>query len=180
MFKRLIVPVLVGLSILPLQASAWVHYHGGGFVHGPRGGAAMWHRGGWGVHGAPVFHGAPPVVHGAPPPPVHPVRPIPPGRPAYHGGCWGCAPGAAAAAGAVGLAAGAAIGSAAAASAPTTVIQQPVYVASPTIGSTVLTLPSGCTSAMVNGVRYYGCGGTYYKPHFGSNSVYYTVVPNPF
>lgn len=174
MFKRLIVPVLAGLSILPLQAGAWVHYHGGGFAHGPRGGAAVWHRGGWGFHGAALYH-RPPV---RPVPPVHPVPP--PRPPVYHGGCWGCAPGAAAAAGAVGLAAGAAIGSAAAASTPTTVIQQPVYVASPTIGSTVLTLPSGCTSAMVNGVRYYGCGGTYYKPHFGSNSVYYTVVPNPF
>jgi hypothetical protein len=21
---------------------------------------------------------------------------------------------------------------------------------------------------------------TYYKPHFGANSVYYTIVPNPF
>jgi hypothetical protein len=157
MTKRLLIPLLTGLSIIPWPAGAWIGYHGGGFVHGPRGGTAVWHRGGWG--GGWGYHGTT----------------------VYHSGCWGCAAGAAAAAGAVGLAAGAAIGSAAtAASSPTVVVQQPVYVTSPAIGSTVLTLPGGCKSATVNGVRYYGCGGTYYKPHFGANSVYYTIVPNPF
>jgi len=157
MSKRFLIPLLAGISILPSQAGAWIGYHGGGYVHGPRGGTAAWHRGGWGYGGA-VYHG-----------------------PVYHGGCWGCNQGAAAAAGVVGLAAGAAIGSAAAAaSRPTTVIEQPVYVTSPAIGSTVVSLPAHCTSATVNGARYYSCGGTYYKPHFGSSSVYYTVVPNPF
>jgi hypothetical protein len=160
MLKRLLIPVLAGLSILPLQAGAWVGFHGGGFVRGPHGGTAAWHRGGWGG----AWHGG--VYHGAT---------------VYHHGCWGCATGAAVAAGAVGLAAGAAIGSAAvAASTPSVVVQQPVYVSSPSIGTQVVTLPGNCTDAVVTGVTYYKCGGTFYQPSFGSNGVYYTVVSNPF
>lgn len=156
MLKRLLIPVLAGLSVLPLQAGAWVGYHGGGFVRGPLGGTAAWHRGGW---GGAAWHG----------------------DPVYHGGCWGCAAGAAAAAGAVGLAAGAAIGSAAtAASAPVVAVPQPVYVASPAIGTQVVTLPGDCTNAVVSGATYYKCGDVFYKPRFGSNGVYYTVVSNPF
>lgn len=168
MLKHLYIPVLAGLTLLPLQADAWIGYHGGGFVRGPGGGVAAWHRGGWGYHGGlagPRFAARPPVR-----------APLP----VYHGGCWGCAAGAAAAAGAVGLAAGAAVGAAAAASDAPVVVQQPVYVSAPAIGSVVVTLPGNCTSATVNGTRYYRCDGTFYKPHFGSNGVYYTVVPNPF
>jgi hypothetical protein len=166
MLKRFLIPLLVGLSVLPLEAGAWVGYHGGGFVRGPRGGTAAWHRAGWGGawHGA-AWHGW--GYHGAA---------------VYHGGCWGCAgaAGAAVAAGAVGLAAGAAIGSAAAAaSTPTVVVQQPVYVASPAIGTQVVTLPSNCRSTRVTAVTYYDCGGVYYQPRFGSNGVYYTVVRKP-
>jgi hypothetical protein len=157
MLKRFLIPVLAALSLLPFGADAWVGYHGGGFVRGPYGGTAAWHRagwgGGWGYHGATV----------------------------YHGGCWGCAGAAgAAAAGVVGLAAGAAIGSAAvAASTPTVVVQQPVYIAGPAIGSVVVSLPGNCVSTVVTGVTYYNCGGVYYQPSFGSNGVYYTVVQNP-
>jgi hypothetical protein len=152
MLKRILIPVLAGLAVLPLEAGAWIGYHGGGFVRGPEGGVAAWHRGGWG--GAAV---------------VHPYA-----GPVYRGGCWGCVGGAAA----VGLAAGAAIG--AAASSPAVVVQQPVYVSTPSVGSTVVSLPGGCKEATVGGTRYYGCAGTYYRPHFGANGVYYTVVPNPF
>jgi hypothetical protein len=166
MLKRFLIPVLAGRSILPLEAGAWVGYHGGGFARGPYGGTAAWHRAGWGGawHGA-AWHGW--GYHGAT---------------VYHGGCWGCAgaAGAAVAAGAVGLAAGAAIGSAAAAaSTPTVVVQQPVYVASPALGSVVVSLPGNCASTVVIGVTYYNCGGVYYQPSFGSNGVYYTVVQNP-
>ena len=99
------------------------------------------------------------------------------------GGCWGCTTGysggAVAAAGAVGLMAGAAIGSAAAS--PTVVMQQPVYVSGPAIGTEVFALPGGgCSSVNANGITYYNCGSAYYQPHFGSNGVYYTVVANPF
>ena len=76
------------------------------------------------------------------------------------------------------LAAGAAIGSAAS---TTTVVQQPVYVTGPAIGTEVMALPgSGCNSVSANGIRYYNCGSSYYQPHFGSNGVYYTVVAKPF
>ncbi len=160
MLKRLLIPMMACLAVVPMQASAWVHAGGGGFVHGPAGGTAVWHRGGWagggwGYHGATV----------------------------YHGGCWGCAPaGAAAAAGVVGLAAGAAIGAAAASTPSTTVVvdQPTVITTGPAIGTTVLSLPGGCTGATVNGAQYYQCNGSYYKPMFGSSGVDYTVVANPF
>lgn len=166
MLNRLHVLILAGLSALPLEASAWAHFGGGGFVRGPDGGTAVWHRGGWagggwGYHGTTVVH----TDWG------------------YHGGCWGCvdATGAAVAAGAVGLAAGAAIGAAAASTPSTTlVVQQPVVITGPAIGSTVLSLPGGCTGATVNGIHYYQCGGSYYKPVFDSSGVEYRVVPNPF
>lgn len=166
MRTRLLAPLMAGLSILPMQAGAWVHYGGGGFVHGPDGGTAAWHRGGW-AGGGWGYHGTTVVHTGG----------------VYHGGCWGCADtGAVVAAGAVGLAAGAAIGAAAAAStSPTTVVvQQPVVVSTPAIGSTVLSLPGGCRGATVNGIQYYECGGSYYKPLFDSSGVEYRVVPNPF
>jgi hypothetical protein len=97
---------------------------------------------------------------------------------AVAGAACGYSAGAVAAAGVVGLAAGAAIGSAASS---TTVVQQPVYVTGPAIGTEVMALPgSGCNSVSANGIRYYNCGSAYYQPHFGSNGVYYTVVANPF
>ena len=44
MLKRFLIPLIAGLTILPLEAGAWVGYHGGGFVRGPRGGTAAWHK----------------------------------------------------------------------------------------------------------------------------------------
>jgi hypothetical protein len=198
MRKQLLILGMAGLSILPAQAHAW---RGGGFgggFHAGAGGFTSWHHAGWGGGGfGGAYHagwgGATHVGYGG----VthvgyggayhagygggayyHPVY-----HPTYGGGCWGCttgySAGAVAAAGVVGLAAGAAIGSAAAS--PTVVVQQPVYVTGPAIGSEVFALPgSGCNSVSANGVRYYNCGDAYYRPHFGSNGVYYTVVANPF
>jgi len=191
MQKRLVVVLAVaGLSILPVQANAW---RGGGF-HAGAGGFTSWHHAGYGGGGfGGAYHagygGVTHVGYGG-------VTHVDYGG-AYHagygggayyhpgyaaGGCWGCSgysAGAVAAAGVVGLAAGAAIGSAAAS--PTVVVQQPVYVTGPAIGSEVFALPSsGCNSVSANGIRYYNCGGGYYQPHFGSNGVYYTVVANPF
>jgi hypothetical protein len=185
---------IAGLSILPMQANAW---RGGGFgggFHAGAGGFTSWHHAGYGGGGyGGAYHagwgGATHVGYGG-------VTHVGYGG-AYHagygggayyhpayaaGGCWGCSgysAGAVAAAGVVGLAAGAAIGSAASNS--TTVVQQPVYVTGPAIGSEVMALPgSGCDSVSANGIRYYNCGSAYYQPHFGSNGVYYTVVANPF
>jgi hypothetical protein len=195
MRKQLLILAIAGLSILPVQANAW---RGGGFgggFHAGAGGFTSWHHAGWGGGGfGGAYHagygGVTHVGYGG-------VTHVGYGD-AYHagygggayyhpayaaGGCWGCtsgySAGAVAAAGAVGLAAGAAIGSAAAS--PTVVVQQPVYVSGPAIGSEVVALPgSGCTSTFTGGSTYYQCGSSYYQPHFGSNGVYYTVVANPF
>ena len=195
MQKRLLVLAIAGLSILPVQANAWRGggFHGGGF-HAGAGGFTSWHHAGYGGGGfGGAYHagygGVTHVGYGG-------VTHVGYGG-AYHagygggtyyhpayaaGGCWGCSgysAGAVAAAGVVGLAAGAAIGSAA--SSPTVVVQQAVYVTGPAIGSEVMALPgSGCASVSANGITYYNCGSSYYRPHFGSNGVYYTVVANPF
>jgi hypothetical protein len=47
------------------------------------------------------------------------------------------------------------------------------------IGTVVYILPAGAQSANINGVQYYVAGGTYYRPNFGPNGVYYQVAPNP-
>ncbi|MCU0807807.1 MAG: hypothetical protein MUC53_07615 [Candidatus Contendobacter sp.] len=197
MRKHLLVLGMAGLSILSVQAHAWGGFHGGGGFHAGAGGVTAWHGGGYGGggwggayhadYGSVTHVGYGGVTHvdygGA----YHAGY----GGGAYYhpaysaGGCWGCttgySAGAVAAAGAVGLAAGAAIGSAAAsADNSTVVVQQPVYVTGPAIGSEVVALPGGCNSVMANDVRYYNCSGSFYQPHFGSNGVYYTVVPSPF
>ncbi len=193
MRKQLLMLGMAGLSLLPLQAHAWGGFHGGGGFHAGAGGFTAWHGAGWGGGGfGGAYHagygGVTHVGYGG-------VTHVGYGD-AYHagygggayyhpayaaGGCWGCttgySAGAVAAAGAVGLAAGAAIGSAAAS--PTVVVQQPVYVTGPTIGSEVVALPGGCNSVDANGNTYYNCGSAYYQPHFGSNGVYYTVVASP-
>ena len=198
MRKQLLILGMAGLSILPVQANAWGGFHGGGGFHAGAGGFTSWHHAGWGGGGfGGAYHagwgGATHVGYGG-------VTHVGYGgayhagygggayyHPAYHptygGGCWGCTTGysggAVAAAGVVGLAAGAAIGSAAAS--PTVVVQQPVYVTGPAIGSEVFALPgSGCTSISTNGVPTTTAAAAYYQPHFGSNGVYYTVVANPF
>lgn len=188
---------MAGLSILPLQAGAWGGFHGGGGFHAGAGGFTAWHGAGFGGGGfGGAYHadwgGVTHVGYGG-------VTHVDYGD-AYHagygggayyhpayvgGGCWGCTTGysggAVAAAGVVGLAAGAAIGSAAASSSnPTVVVQQPVYVTGPAIGTKVFALPGGCSSVNADGITYYNCGSAYYQPHFGSNGVYYTVVPSPF
>jgi hypothetical protein len=114
----------------------------------------------------------------------------------YHAGysCGGVSTGTAVAAGMAGLATGAMIGSAVARAntptvvvAPTPVYPAPYYYAAPPVvvapaapvGSIYYSLPPGVQSANINGVQYYVLGGTYYRPFFGSNGVYYQVVPNP-
>ena len=47
------------------------------------------------------------------------------------------------------------------------------------VGSIYYSLPYGAQSAYINGEQYYVLGGTYYRPYFGNNGVYYQVVPNP-
>ena len=92
----------------------------------------------------------------------------------YHDGGWGWG----AADGAIaGLAVGAAIDEA---NQPSTIIvdQQPES-GSPAYGTQVTVLPPGSVSRNVNGTMAYECGSVWYRPYFGSSSVYYEVVPPP-
>jgi hypothetical protein len=183
---------MAGLSVLPMQAGAWGGFRGGGGFHEGAGGFTSWHSAGWGGGGwGGAYHadsggvthvGYGGVTHVGYDDAAHVgYGGVYHGGSYYHptyvggGGCWGCVSnaGAAAAAGVVGLAAGAAIGSAA------TSWSQPVAYAGPVVGSEVLALPGGCSSVFAGGTRYYSCGSAYYQPHFGSNGVYYTVVPAP-
>ena len=108
----------------------------------------------------------------------------------YHAGysCGGVSTGTAVAAGVTGSVVGAAI---AKSSHPPLwwrpAYATPYYVAPPPVvvvpvapvGSIYYSLPYGAKSASVNGTHYYVLGITYYRPFFGSNGVYYQVVPNP-
>jgi hypothetical protein len=149
---NLIAIAIASFFLATVPASAWIAAHGGGVWRGPAGGIHAWH-GGWAAGGGYWHHG---------------------------GCCWG-GPGwgGAAAAGAVGLAAGAAIGAAAVAPPPVIVAPAPIAVAAP-VGATFYGLPGGCESATVNGVRYYNCGGSYYRPYFSGGRAVYQVVPPPF
>ena len=99
----------------------------------------------------------------------------------YHPGCYYCGAGAAVAgAAAVGVAAGAAVGAAnaRAAAANAAVATAGLAMAYP-IGAVYAALPGGCVSPSVQGVTYYMCGSTWFKPSFGANGVYYRVVAAP-
>ena len=45
-----------------------------------------------------------------------------------------------------------------------------------TAGTVVTTLPSGCTTAIINGISYHQCGGVYYRPQYSGSSVVYVVA----
>jgi len=63
--------------------------------------------------------------------------------------------------------------------APKTYYGKPIVQPPPPIGSIYYTLPLGAQSKIVGKTQYYVLGTTYYLPHFGSNGVYYEVVPPP-
>ena len=76
----------------------------------------------------------------------------------------------------------AAVTTAAIVSQPVTVVQQPVTVVQQTalpIGSTLPSLPAGCSSTTVNNSSYFTCDGNWYKPAMQGGNVVYTVVANP-
>ena len=85
--------------------------------------------------------------------------------PYYHAGCYDCA-GAVAAGAVVGVAAGAAVASAA----------RPVY----SVGVNYATVPPGAVIVNQAGINYYQVGSTWFRPYYGANGVYYTVVPAPY
>jgi hypothetical protein len=47
------------------------------------------------------------------------------------------------------------------------------------IGSTVYTLPSSCTTVVVNGFTYEQCGSAWYQPQFSGTTTTYVVVSPP-
>jgi hypothetical protein len=80
------------------------------------------------------------------------------------------------------LVAGAAIGAAVARPTYVVGVPPPVVVAtvpSVPIGTIYYTLPYGAQPLTIAGQQYYNLGGTYYRPYFGYNGVYYQVVPYP-
>ena len=102
----------------------------------------------------------------------------------YHSGC--CYSGGAVAGAAVaGMAVGAVAGAAAASAArPPAVVYAPppvVYAPPPpmVVGTVVYALPAGCPAVVVNGVRYFSCGGGFYQPVYQGGGVAYQIVPAP-
>ena len=47
------------------------------------------------------------------------------------------------------------------------------------VGMNYATIPAGCATPNVGGNTYYLCGNTWFKPSYGANGVFYTVVPTP-
>jgi hypothetical protein len=70
----------------------------------------------------------------------------------------------------VGMAAGAVAGAAVASAA------RPVYA----LGVNYATVPAGAVMVNQAGINYYRVGSTWFRPYFGANGVYYTVVPTPY
>jgi len=95
------------------------------------------------------------------------VRPV--GVPYYHPGCYyGCG----------GIAAGAAVGLAAGAVAGAALAQSSTMPAYP-LGTNFSTLPAGAVYVDRGGATYYQVGNSWFRPSFGANGVYYSVVPAP-
>lgn len=84
--------------------------------------------------------------------------------PYYHAGCYDCA-GAVAAGAVVGVAAGAAVASA----------NRAVYP----MGVSYATVPAGAVMVNRYGTDYYQVGDSWFRPFYGANGVYYTVVGAP-
>lgn len=84
--------------------------------------------------------------------------------PYYHSGCYDCA-GAVAAGAVVGVAAGAAVANA----------NRVVYP----MGVNYATVPAGAVMVNRYGVDYYQLGDNWFRPFYGANGVYYSVVGAP-
>jgi len=47
------------------------------------------------------------------------------------------------------------------------------------MGMNYATIPAGCAMPHVGSGTFYLCGNTWFKPSYGANGVFYTVVPTP-
>ena len=90
--------------------------------------------------------------------------------PYYHPGCYYDCGAAVAAGAAVGLAAGAVAGAA---------IARANTIPAYPLGASFSTLPTGAVYVDRAGVTYYQVGNSWFRPSFGANGVYYSVVPAP-
>ncbi len=138
--------------------------YGAGATHTYASGATAYHPPAYGYAG---YH---PAGYGYGYPAYHPPVAVP-----YYSasGCLGCA-----------VAAGAVVGAtvgAVAASANTAAAYSSGYaagsVAGYSIGVNYAALPTGC--AYQAGPNEYLCGGSWFRPAYGANGLYYTVVPAP-
>jgi hypothetical protein len=139
--------------------------YGAGATHTYASGASVYHPPAYGAYGYhPPGYGYGYAYH----PPV--------AVPYYSAsGCYGCA----VAAGAV---VGATVGAvAASASANTAAAYSSGYAAGSAagyaLGVNYAVLPTGC--AYQAGFNEYNCGGSWFRPAYGANGLYYTVVPAP-
>ncbi len=76
------------------------------------------------------------------------------------------------------MAAGAAVGLAAGAVAGAAIARANTNLAYP-LGADFSTLPAGATYVDRGGVTYYQAGNAWFRPSFGANGVYYSVVAAP-
>ena len=67
----------------------------------------------------------------------------------------------------------------AAAQPQTVIVEQQAAPSVLPYGTQITALPAGCVSQNINGTVVYQCGPVWYRPFFGSNGVYYEVVPPP-
>jgi hypothetical protein len=54
-----------------------------------------------------------------------------------------------------------------------------IAVTAAVIGSSVYTLPAGCTTVIRSNVSYRQCGSTWYEPRYSGNDVTYIVIAAP-
>jgi hypothetical protein len=93
---------------------------------------------------------------------------------AYNAAAMNAAAYNAAAANSAAASAAAANAAAANAAASATAAQRAAGSAVP-IGTMVPSLPSGCTSTVINGINYFNCAGVYYRAGFQGNNIVYIV-----
>ena len=164
--------------------------YGGSTAHGWGGGTEHTNVYGgttYGAYGAGAVHQYPSGATAYHPPgyPAYTAYPAyhPPVAVSYYSAtsCNGCG---VAAGAVVGMAAGAAVANANNQAAASNAYAAGVAAGSAgagtyTMGVNYAALPSGCISPNVQGQSYYLCGNTWFRPAYGANGVFYTVVPAP-
>ena len=163
----------------PYGGSATHTYGEGTEYHGANGGTA---------YKSPYYHpdyAYHPPAYAYHPPTYYPYHP-PTTVNVYGSSCGSCGGWNTAGAVAVGMVAGAAIATnkaqqqqAASASAYSAGYAAGATNTAYAMGAVYPKTPTGCATPVVGGQSYYLCGNTWFKPSYGANGVFYTVVPPP-